>query len=60
MPEYGPALEQAWGQGQRAWLGLSCRASLSTAANSGHYIYLDQPEVAVQAVQRVVAKASRR
>ncbi len=60
VPEYGAALEEAWGQGQRAWLGLSCRAELRTAAGSGHYVYLDEPEVAVQAVQRVVAKASRR
>ncbi|MDR7280330.1 alpha/beta fold hydrolase [Catenuloplanes atrovinosus] len=60
VPEYGAALEQAWGAGQRAWLGLSCRADFRTAANSGHYIYLDEPEVAVQAVQRVVTKASRR
>ncbi|HUQ54493.1 alpha/beta fold hydrolase [Lentzea sp.] len=60
VPEYGAALEQAWGQGQRAWLGLSCRAALRTAAGSGHYIYLDEPQVAVQAVRRVVAQASRR
>ncbi|SER22855.1 Alpha/beta hydrolase family protein [Lentzea xinjiangensis] len=60
VPEYGAALEQAWGRGQRAWLGLSCRAALGTAAGSGHYVYLDEPEVAVQAVQRVVAQASRR
>jgi pimeloyl-ACP methyl ester carboxylesterase len=56
LPEYGPALEQSWGEGQRTWLELSSRSNLTTATNSGHYIYVDEPEVAVQAVQRVAAQ----
>ncbi|MFC5752898.1 alpha/beta fold hydrolase [Actinomadura rugatobispora] len=59
IPEYGPRLEQAWSAGQRKWLALSGRAKLSTAAKSGHYIYVDQPDVAVQAVQRVASQAVR-
>ncbi|MEV4320482.1 hypothetical protein [Actinocrispum sp. NPDC049592] len=57
IPDYGTALEQAWADGQRKWLGLSSRSALSTAATSGHYIYVDQPDVAVQAIQRVIAQA---
>lgn len=56
VPEYGPALESAWTAGQRAWLRLSHRSTLSTATNSGHYIHIDEPAVATQAVQRVVAQ----
>jgi pimeloyl-ACP methyl ester carboxylesterase len=58
VPDYGPALEQAWSAGQRKWLGLSSRSKLSTATNSGHYIYVDQPDLAVQAVQRVIAQVT--
>ncbi|MFI7635137.1 alpha/beta fold hydrolase [Nonomuraea sp. NPDC049400] len=59
VPEYGPRLEQAWTAGQRKWLALSSSSKLSTAENSGHYIYLDQPDVAVQAIERVAAQAAR-
>ena len=57
VPEYGPALEKAWSKGQRKWLAVSSRSNLSTAANSEHYIYLDQPEVAVRAIERVTSQA---
>ncbi|SEN35209.1 alpha/beta fold hydrolase [Nonomuraea pusilla] len=59
LPEYGPRLEKAWAAGQRRWLALSSRSKLSTAAKSEHYIYVDQPEVAVQAIERVAAQAAR-
>lgn len=57
VPEYGPAMEQAWAEGQRKWLAVSSRGNLSTAADSEHYIYVDEPEVAVRAIQRVAAEA---
>ncbi len=57
IPEYGPALEQAWAEGQRKWLALSSRSNLSTAENSEHYIYVDEPEVAVRAIQRIADEA---
>ncbi|WP_344566168.1 alpha/beta fold hydrolase [Streptomyces axinellae] len=57
VPEYGPGMEQAWSQGQHEWLAVSNRSNLSTAANSEHYIYLDQPEVAVRAIERVTSQA---
>ncbi|MFI0351117.1 alpha/beta fold hydrolase [Actinomadura sp. 9N407] len=59
IPEYGPRLERAWSAGQRKWLTLSSKSKLSTAAKSGHYIYVDQPDVAVGAIQRVTAQATR-
>ncbi|MEU0470402.1 alpha/beta hydrolase [Amycolatopsis sp. NPDC006131] len=57
VPEYGAALEQAWAAGQDKWLKLSSDSNPVTAANSGHYIYVDQPDVAVQAIERVTADA---
>ncbi|MEZ7129701.1 alpha/beta fold hydrolase [Nonomuraea sp. AD125B] len=57
VPQYGLRLERAWSAGQRKWLALSKRAKLSTAAKSAHYIYLDQPDLAVRAIQRVAAAA---
>ncbi|GAA2680450.1 alpha/beta fold hydrolase [Nonomuraea recticatena] len=59
LPQYGPRLEKAWAAGQRRWLALSSGSTLSTAANSEHYIYVDQPDVAVQAIERVTAQAAR-
>ncbi|MEV4073228.1 alpha/beta fold hydrolase [Nonomuraea fuscirosea] len=59
IPTYGPKLERAWSAGQRAWLKLSTRSRLTTATKSEHYIYVDQPEVAVKAIQRVAAQATR-
>ncbi|AXK32724.1 alpha/beta fold hydrolase [Streptomyces armeniacus] len=58
VPEHGPGLERAWSEGQRKWLAISSRSKLSTAAKSGHHIYLDRPDVAAKATQRVVARAT--
>lgn len=59
LPEYGPALEQSWAEGQKKWLAISGHSSLTTATGSEHYIYVDQPELAVQAIRRVVLQAVR-
>lgn len=59
VPEYGPALEQTWAEGQRKWLAISSRSNLSTATDSEHYIYLDQPDLAVRAIQRIAEEAAR-
>ncbi|MEV4065219.1 alpha/beta fold hydrolase [Nonomuraea dietziae] len=59
LPQYGPRLEKAWAAGQRKWLALSSDSTLSTATDSEHYIYVDQPDVAVQAIERVTAQAAR-
>ncbi|MCX2731434.1 alpha/beta fold hydrolase [Saccharopolyspora sp. NFXS83] len=58
VPEYGPGLERAWAEGQQKWRALSTRSEASTAVNSEHYIYLDEPGVVVRAIDRVVARAA--
>ncbi|MEW2352400.1 alpha/beta hydrolase [Spirillospora sp. NPDC029432] len=57
-PEYGQRLERAWSAGQRQWVAISGRGKLTTAEKSGHYIYVDQPALAVQAIERVTAQAA--
>ncbi|WP_409185420.1 alpha/beta fold hydrolase [Amycolatopsis sp. VS8301801F10] len=58
LPQYGPGLERAWTEGQQKWLALSSRAKLVIAQNSGHYIYVDQPEIAVREIEEVAARVS--
>lgn len=58
IPQYGPRLEQAWTEGQRKWLALSGGSKLRTAEKSGHYIYLEQPDVAVTAIRQVASQAN--
>ncbi|PRX97969.1 alpha/beta fold hydrolase [Allonocardiopsis opalescens] len=58
VPEYGPGLEEDWTAGQRGWLEVSSRSELSIAYGSGHYIYTDEPEVAVEAIERITAHAA--
>ncbi|MFE9923471.1 alpha/beta fold hydrolase [Streptomyces sp. NPDC005774] len=58
LPEYGEGLEEDWTKGQKAWPALSGNSELSTAKNSGHHIYLDEPEVAVEAIRSVTAQAA--
>lgn len=57
IPEYGEALEKAWSEGQRKWLELSEDSELTTATESGHHVYVDQPDVVVQAIERVISEA---
>jgi pimeloyl-ACP methyl ester carboxylesterase len=58
VPQYGPGLERAWSAGQRKWLAISSHSHLSTAKNSGHYIYVDRPDLAVRAVERVTSRVA--
>lgn len=60
IPTYGPALERAWADGERAWLALSTNSRLSVATKSDHYIYVAQPDLVDQAVQHVTSRASDR
>ncbi|WP_349498050.1 alpha/beta fold hydrolase [Actinoallomurus iriomotensis] len=59
FPEYGPRLEEDWAKGQREWLAISHHSKLITATNSEHYIYVDQPDLAVKTIQRVTSEAAR-
>ncbi|WTP59073.1 alpha/beta hydrolase [Streptomyces phaeochromogenes] len=56
VPDYGPALEEMWAEGQEQWRALSGRSRISVAAGSGHYIHVDRPDIAVKAIQRVTAQ----
>lgn len=58
IPEYGADLERVWTEGQEKWSAVSDRSRLSTAEGSGHYIHVDQPEIAVEAIRRVTDEAS--
>ncbi|WP_107081728.1 alpha/beta fold hydrolase [Streptomyces sp. SBT349] len=58
VPEYGPGLEEDWTKGQEAWLAVSTNSELSTAENSGHDIHIDEPEVAVAAIEHVASQAA--
>ncbi|MFD5896113.1 alpha/beta fold hydrolase [Streptomyces sp. NPDC060366] len=58
VPQYGAGLERAWAKGQEKWLAVSGGSRLSTAENSEHYIYVDEPDLAVGAIRRVASQAA--
>ena len=58
IPEYGDDLERVWTEGQEKWAEVSTSSRLSTADESGHYIHVDQPGIAVEAIQRVTDQAA--
>lgn len=60
IPKWGPTLEQIWTTGTQKWLGLSTNSALRIAQKSTHYIYLDQPDVAVDAIERVATEAAEK
>jgi pimeloyl-ACP methyl ester carboxylesterase len=51
--------ERTWQSMQSELAALSTRSERVTAARSGHYVQLDQPEVVVDAILRVVLAARR-
>lgn len=58
IAEYGDDLERVWAEGQEKWSAVSSSSQLSTAEESGHYIHVDQPGFAVEAIQRVTDQAA--
>nr|WP_255671610.1 alpha/beta hydrolase [Glycomyces amatae] len=56
-PEYGQGLEEDWTKGQNDWLNVSTDSRLDTAEDSGHYIYVDAPDLALEAVADVASRA---
>jgi len=56
IPQYGSDLERIWTEGQHKWLAVSSNSTLSVATESTHYIYVDQPDLAVQAIKHVVSQ----
>ncbi|MEV0934409.1 hypothetical protein [Streptomyces phaeochromogenes] len=49
-----------WTDGRHEWRALSGRSGISVAAGSGHYVHVDRPDLAIKAIQRVTAQATRR
>lgn len=58
IAEYGDDLERVWTEGQEKWLEISTAGRLSVAEESGHYIHVDQPEVALGAIRTVTDQAA--
>jgi len=50
VPDYGADLQRLWSAGQRQWLASASDGQLVTAQESGHYIYLDQPQLTVDLI----------
>jgi pimeloyl-ACP methyl ester carboxylesterase len=55
VPQYGDQLQVIWAKGQQQLALLSSNSTLITVPQSGHYIYLDQPAVAVQLIEHATA-----
>jgi pimeloyl-ACP methyl ester carboxylesterase len=47
-------LTEAWNQGQQAWMALSPAAHLVSVDHTGHHIEIDQPEVVIDQITRLV------
>lgn len=58
VPQYGPALERMWAEGQHEWRALSTRSRLTTAKGTGHYIHTDRPDLALKAIEKVTHRAA--
>jgi pimeloyl-ACP methyl ester carboxylesterase len=55
--KYGAPLQRHWSRGQRQLAKFSWRSQLIVATRSGHYIYLDQPRLALDVINAVVAES---
>lgn len=55
VPNDGKGIQVVWTKGQQQLAKLSSRGKLVTAPKSGHYIYVDQPALAVTLIEQAVA-----
>ena len=53
-PVEAARLDDVWNQGQEHWMSLSSAARLVTVDNTGHYIQLDRPDVAIAEIERLL------
>jgi len=52
------AMEEGWDASVRDLARLSTRSEVITAEKSSHLIYIDQPDLIVESVRRMVTMAS--
>lgn len=57
FPPMAAAMEEGWDQSVRDLARLSTRSEVISAEKSGHLLYLDQPDLIVEAVRRVFTAA---
>lgn len=55
--QYARPLQRHWAAGQRQFATMSKRSQLIVATRSGHYIYLDQPRLALDVIRAVIAQS---
>jgi pimeloyl-ACP methyl ester carboxylesterase len=55
--KYARRLQDRWASGEFHLAGLSSRSQLIIATRSGHYIYLDQPQLALDVINAVIAES---
>lgn len=58
--KYAGPLQRHWARGQRHLAKLSSRSQVIIAIRSGHYIFVDQPRLALDVINAVVAQSRRR
>ena len=57
--KYAAPLQRHWARGQRRLAKLSWRSQLIIATRSGHYVFVDQPRLALDVINAVVAQSGR-
>lgn len=55
---YAQPLQRHWASGQLHTARMSSRSQVIIAPRSGHYIYLDQPRLALDVINAVIAEAA--
>ncbi len=59
VPQYGSALEKVWQAGQRTWAKLVPHTKVEIVPHSGHYIYIDAPNLVIRVIVAQVRYAAR-
>ena len=54
--KYDRPLQNRWASGEFSLAGVSRRSQLTIATRSGHYIFIDQPQLALDVINAVIAE----
>jgi pimeloyl-ACP methyl ester carboxylesterase len=57
LGKYTAPLQRGWSRGQRHLSRVSSRSELIIATRSGHYIYVDQPRLALDVINTIIAES---